>query len=508
VSPTNGGVVIQAVKDVTAAGALYFSSAANSGNLDSGTSGTWEGNFVSGGSVTFPESGQVHNFGGQNYNVMTRTTNVISLFWSDPLGASVNDYDIFRLNSGGTVILDASTSFQDGTQDPFELFSGANVNDRIVILKFSGDARFMHLDTNRGRLSIATAGNTHGHAATTAANSFGVAATPAQSPGPYPGPFNAGNVVESFSSDGPRRIFFTENGTAITPGNFSATGGQVLNKPDITAADGVSVTGAGGFGSPFFGTSAAAPHAAAIAALVKSANPGLTAAQIRTALVNSAIDIHAAGLDRDSGYGIIMADIAVGSVVVSPPSISTQPQSQTIAPGATATMTVSASGTAPLAYQWFLGFSGTTTSPIGGATSNSYMTPALAGTKRYWVRVSNGAGTMDSNTATITVSFTDTVLTAGSTTVRVEHVGELRTRVNEVRVRLGLAAFGFTDSLTAGTTMIRGVHIAELRTALAEAYTAAGMTQPSYTDPVLTAGITTIKSVHIAELRNAVIAIE
>jgi hypothetical protein len=40
---TNGGVIAQAVKDVTAAGALYFSSAGNQGNLDAGTSGTWEG---------------------------------------------------------------------------------------------------------------------------------------------------------------------------------------------------------------------------------------------------------------------------------------------------------------------------------------------------------------------------------------------------------------------------------------------------------------------------------
>src|SRR5206468_12037141 len=39
---TNGGVVIQAVKDVTASGALYFSSAGNSGNLDDGTAGVWK----------------------------------------------------------------------------------------------------------------------------------------------------------------------------------------------------------------------------------------------------------------------------------------------------------------------------------------------------------------------------------------------------------------------------------------------------------------------------------
>src|SRR5207244_460786 len=53
-SPTNGGVVIQAVRDVTASGALYFSAAGNSGNLDAGTSGAWEGDFADGGATGAP----------------------------------------------------------------------------------------------------------------------------------------------------------------------------------------------------------------------------------------------------------------------------------------------------------------------------------------------------------------------------------------------------------------------------------------------------------------------
>ena len=74
------------------------------------------------------------------------------------------------------------------------------------------------------------------------------------------------NTNETFSSDGPRKIFYKPDGTAITPGNFlfATNGGQTLIKPDFAAADGVT-TKTPGF-SPFFGTSAAAPHAAAIAA--------------------------------------------------------------------------------------------------------------------------------------------------------------------------------------------------------------------------------------------------
>jgi hypothetical protein len=316
ISNTNGGAVIQAVKDVTADGALYFSSAGNSGNLDAGTAGAWEGDFVDGGTTgaPLPAGGRVHNFGGQNFNLLTvaNTGAPITLYWSDPLGGSSNDYDLFRLNAAGTAIAAASTNIQNGTQDPIEQISQSTANPRIVVVKKnSAAARFLHLNTNRGRLSIPTSGTTHGHSSVTSTGSYGVAATPAGAA--FPQAFTSADLVETFSSDGPRRIFYQADGTPITTGNVSSTGGQVLQKPDITAADGVSVTGVGGFPSPFFGTSAAAPHAAAIAALVKAGNPSLTAAQIRAILTSTAIDIQAAGVDRDSGAGIIMARDAVGA---------------------------------------------------------------------------------------------------------------------------------------------------------------------------------------------------
>jgi uncharacterized repeat protein (TIGR01451 family) len=325
VSNTNGGVVTQAVNDVTALGASYFSSAGNSGNKNDATSGVWEGDFVDGGDAPAPigaVNGRVHDFGGQLFNTLTvaNTNAPINLFWADPLGGSNNDYDIYRLNAAGTAIAAASTNVQNGTQDPIEQMTQNLTNPRIVIVKFSGAARFLHLNANRGRFSISTAGQTHGHSSAAAA--YSVAATPsgptkfnaADPAGPFPNPHSSTNIVETFSSDGPRRLFFQPDGTPFTAGNFLATGGTLRQKPDITAADGVAVTGNGGFGTPFFGTSAAAPHAAAIAGLLKSANPALTPAQIRTTLINTAIDIETAGTDRDAGAGIVMAFQALQSL--------------------------------------------------------------------------------------------------------------------------------------------------------------------------------------------------
>jgi hypothetical protein len=103
------------------------------------------------------------------------------------------------------------------------------------------------------------------------------------------------DTIESFSSHGPCELFFP---------TFA-----VRTKPDVAAADGVQ-TSLSGF-QPFFGTSAAAPHAAGVAALM-FANGLTTPAQIRLGMTRTALDIEAAGVDRDSGAGIVNALAAVG----------------------------------------------------------------------------------------------------------------------------------------------------------------------------------------------------
>lgn len=308
VSNTNGGVVVQAVNEVTAAGAIVYSSAGNSGNKNDGTAGAWEGNFVNGGAsaAPLPLGLEVHDFGSAAlFNTVTTTTTSTGagtfLKWSDPLGGSSNDYDLYVLNAAGTSVVSAGTNLQTGTQDPMESVAQPATNTRLVIVRKAGaQDRFLHLNTNRGRLAISTSGVVYGHNA--GRNTQSTAATPVSAA--FPSSFRSTNSVETFSSDGPRRIFYNADSTALTPGNFLATGGELLAKPDITAADGVTTTTPGFL--TFFGTSAAAPHAAAIAALIKSENPALTASQITTAMKDSAIDIEAPGYDRDSGAGIVM----------------------------------------------------------------------------------------------------------------------------------------------------------------------------------------------------------
>ncbi|BDC49131.1 hypothetical protein F183_A14470 [Bryobacterales bacterium F-183] len=310
------GPIAQAVNIVTAAGVTYLSSAGNSGNKTQGTSGTWQGDFVSAGAAggVLTGGGLLHNWGGTVVNVLTLASgNPITLKWSDPLSGSANDYDLYILNSTATTIKRVSTGFQSGTQDPFEVVSGNGLvaGDLIVSLLWSGAPRALNLATNRSRISINTDSVVFGHNA--AANTVSVAAVFWNAARRGTVPFIAGSAykTESFSSDGPRRIFYQPNGTPITPGNvlIGTNGGQVLQKPDITAADGVS-TKTPGF-NPFYGTSAAAPSAAGIAALVKQVRPAYTPAQMKAALYANSLDIMGTGVDRDAGRGIAMADKAV-----------------------------------------------------------------------------------------------------------------------------------------------------------------------------------------------------
>jgi len=96
-----------------------------------------------------------------------------------------------------------------------------------------------------------------------------------------------------------------------------------------------------------------------------------------------------------------IATLTVGAAAVAP-TITVQPANQIVTAGQTATFSVTATGTAPLSYQWQMN-----ASDITGATSPSFTTPVTTvadSGELFRVNVSNSVGTTPSNTATLTVN--------------------------------------------------------------------------------------------------------
>jgi hypothetical protein len=101
------------------------------------------------------------------------------------------------------------------------------------------------------------------------------------------------------------------------------------------------------------------------------------------------------------GVTSTMATLAVNAAAVAP-TITTQPANQTVTVGQTATFSVTATGTAPLSYQWQKN-----SANIPGATSTSYTTPATTSADNgalFDVIVSNSAGSQTSTMASLTVN--------------------------------------------------------------------------------------------------------
>ena len=131
-------------------------------------------------------------------------------------------------------------------------------------------------------------------------------------------------VVESFSSEGGFPIYFDDEGNELsTPKNPPA--------PDVTGPDGGNTTffgsdsGQDSDSAPnFFGTSAAAPHVAGVAALMRSKNEALSPTGVYTKLEDTAVDMDDpatgtfdTGYDRRTGHGFVRADRALQAVNLS-----------------------------------------------------------------------------------------------------------------------------------------------------------------------------------------------
>jgi len=81
------------------------------------------------------------------------------------------------------------------------------------------------------------------------------------------------------------------------------------------------------------------------------------------------------------------------------PVIVTHPLSLTVPYGQTVTLSVTVAGTPPFSYQWYQGESGEASHPLPGATASSCSIRVLADGLRYWVRVSNARGRVESHSA-------------------------------------------------------------------------------------------------------------
>lgn len=236
-------------------------------------------------------------------------TIVVSLQWNDPFGASANDYDLYLVRDSDLALVAASEDEQSGAQDPTEFIVYTNPGPAgyfdILIDRFAGAARTFDMFVYSPEGCVYLPGNVC-HNFNTASSSV-------------PNNSDAGGGVVSLGAI-----------NAGDPGNdtiaFYSSRGPTNDgrlKPDAVAIDGVSVTGSGGFLTPFYGTSAAAPHAGGIAALLLDCNPALRQGEpgddpagdrdaLRAALFGGAVDLGASGADNVYGRGRLDA-VAAGT---------------------------------------------------------------------------------------------------------------------------------------------------------------------------------------------------
>ncbi|MGH7138499.1 MAG: S8 family serine peptidase, partial [Pirellulales bacterium] len=331
------GKVAQAVDNAVSHGVAYFSSAGNYGTQ--GFDSQWRaGPVVSTNSVMLSGNDAEPFPGGTSFN-FSSVPGVVDNAQSITLqpGATLNlalDWDSPSASAGGigtpnvlgAYLFDATLSGEvagaDSAigKDAVGHFTYTNSNTKatnydLMIVLESGPApteiKYVIVTSNYGSVTIndyATDSSTlFGHANAAGAVAIGAAdytATPAFGASPA--------KLEAFSSVGGTPILFDTSGNRYpTP--------QIRQHPDFVAPDGVETT----FfeGTPkgpnqlpqFFGTSAAAPSAAAVAALMLQADPALTPQMIHDTLATTAIAMSTTSTNS-AGAGLIDASAAVTSV--------------------------------------------------------------------------------------------------------------------------------------------------------------------------------------------------
>jgi len=122
------------------------------------------------------------------------------------------------------------------------------------------------------------------------------------------------------------------------------------------------------------------------------------------AIVVSASGNYSVTVTNANGCSATSAPTAVtvnaATQITSQPS----PATQTVLHGVSATITVTATGSGTLSYQWYQGAAGNTTKPVGTNSNVLQITQAKRGTYTYWVRVTGSCGVVNSNLATVNVN--------------------------------------------------------------------------------------------------------
>ena len=293
------GAAARAVNSAFASGIATFSSAGNSA-----TNATRV--------TTSAGVNQTVNWGSDDVLVMSlagRQSGRIVLQWGERYpsvsGATTTSNFVAHVTSPNGATTYWSIDDQWANEDPYEFVQitnngTASASFAIRATRTTGTAPFvMQVSTFGSGLQIVDsdmnqAPTVYGHAA--AAGAVAVAASYWATP----------SSVEAFSSRGPALILFDAAGNPIN---------ETRPTPLLTAPDGGTTTTAGF--NPFFGTSAAAPHAAAVAALVlerfDQKGVAVSTRDLYQVLYDSAVDIGPAGFDTASGYGRIDALAAVSA---------------------------------------------------------------------------------------------------------------------------------------------------------------------------------------------------
>ncbi len=189
------------------------------------------------------------------------------------------------------------------------------------------------------------------------------------------------------------------------------------------------------------------------------------------------------------------AALRIDSVV--PPAGRTSGGQQIVLTGAFANLSTATMGGS--SASWFY------TNSAGDTSSITVTTPAHAvGAVQIGLTPTSGSPYSKANAfAYLPTVFTDDTVVVGQTTVKAQHIIELRQAVDAMRAVAGLSGAPWNDPALAAGDTVRASHILDLRTYLDDAATRLGYSTSPYTEPGLNTGFV-IKRIHIEELRQRI----